>query len=108
MSDEARGIYRKYDIKRTDGSSERGGKHEECAYFVLDLEHDEFAGAALKAYAKACRKTRPRLAEDIEAIIEARFVPCGCREAMCPHVSAWAPNTSSEMAHRLMAESDKP
>ena len=104
-SDKSRGIYRKYNVTRTDGSSGPGGKHENCAYFVLDLEHDEFANVALKAYAKACRKTHPQLASDIDDIIAHEYRPCGCREAMCPHVSAFAPNTSSEMAHNLMDRS---
>jgi hypothetical protein len=62
-----RGICRKYNVTRTDGSSGPGGKHERCAYFVLDLEHDPYAVPALKAYAEACRGTHPQLAIDIEA-----------------------------------------
>ena len=99
-----RGIYHKYDVKRTDGSSEPGKKHEYCAYFVLDLEHDDFAIVALKAYAKACRKRCPALAADIDEIIAHRYQPCGCREAMCPHVSAFAPNSSGEMANYIMSK----
>lgn len=68
MGDTTRGIYRKFEITRTDGSSGPGGKHQNCAYFVLDLEHDEFAIAALRAYAKACRKSHPLLADDIDRI----------------------------------------
>lgn len=84
-----RGIYDKYNVERTDGSSKPGGKHDGCAYFVLDLEHDEFAIAALKAYAKACRREYPALADDITTIIEAhqyeQDVRCNCREIGCPH-----------------------
>lgn len=54
MSNE-RGIYRKYELRRTDGSSEPGGKHEKCSYFVLDITHDPHAIPALEAYAQACR-----------------------------------------------------
>lgn len=68
-TDETRGVFRKYDVTRTDGSSRAGGKHEDCAYFVLDLEHDPFAIPALKAYAKACRMTHPALAKDIGQIV---------------------------------------
>lgn len=67
MSDEKRGLYRKYDVKRTDGSSGPGGKHEHCAYFVLDLEHDPFAIPALRAYAEAARDTG--LADDVGRIV---------------------------------------
>lgn len=66
MNDDSRGLYRKYKIERTDGSSAPGGKHENCAYFVLDIQHDEFSEPALRAYAKACRERFPDLADDIE------------------------------------------
>ena len=56
-----RGIYRKFNVTRTDGSSEPGGKHEHCKYFVLDLEHDPFAKPALRKYAEACRETVKQL-----------------------------------------------
>lgn len=94
------GIYRKFDVKRTDGSSEPGGKHERCAYFVLDLEHDPFAIPALRAYAEACREGYPELARDLEKIVANAPSSCSCREAMCPHVS-W-PDGHSSMAHKLM------
>lgn len=98
-----RGIHAKFRVERTDGSSAPGGKHEHCAYFVLDLEHDPFAIPALTAYARACRKSHPDLARDIERIIENTPTPsCGCREAFCPHASI-APDGHSEMAHHLMA-----
>lgn len=58
-------IYHKFNVSRTDGSSEPGGKHQNCRYFVLDISHDPFAQYALKAYADACEKTYPMLAEDI-------------------------------------------
>lgn len=101
------GLHRKYDVKRTDGSSASGGRHERCSYFVLDLEHDEFAVPALKAYAKACRKTHPDLAADIDTIIESVPVRCGCREASCPHSlgKAFSPEGHSEMAAYLMHRS---
>ena len=31
------GIYRKFLVSRTDGSSRVGGKHEHCSYFVLRM-----------------------------------------------------------------------
>jgi hypothetical protein len=98
------GLHRKYQVTRTDGSSGEGGKHEHCAYFVLDLEHDEFAIPALKAYAKACRKTHPELADDLERIVATEPTRCACREAVCPHsmFRAFTPQTPSEMADSLM------
>lgn len=59
------GLYRKFKVERTDGSSAPGGKHEHCEYFVLDLTHDKFAIPALQAYAKACRGEYTALACDL-------------------------------------------
>jgi hypothetical protein len=68
MSDTNRGLYRKFEIRRTDGSSKPGGKHANCSYFVLDLTHDPFALPALRAYAEACRETHPYLATELERV----------------------------------------
>jgi len=65
MGEKNKGIYNKFDIRRTDGKSEPGQKHENCRYFVLDLDHDKFAAAALRAYAIACAKEHPKLSEDL-------------------------------------------
>ncbi len=67
--DAKRGLYHKFTIERADGSSERGGKHARCKYFVLDLTHDRFAMEALRAYADACREQFPALALDLSAIV---------------------------------------
>jgi NADPH-dependent ferric siderophore reductase len=101
MSD--RGIYRKYEVRRTDGT------HAECAYFVLDLACDEFAIPALKAYIRACKKTKPELARDLKTIIETRRTRCNCREISCPHSlgQAMLPDGPSEQAHIMMAEADE-
>jgi hypothetical protein len=69
MGDPTRGLFHKFSVTRTDGSSEPGGKHEGCNYFVLDIDHDEFAAAALKTYAQKCRKKYPLLAEDLDQIV---------------------------------------
>lgn len=63
------GIYDKYIVHRNDRSSEEGGKHEACRYFVLDLNHDKFALPALRAYAVACRSEYPHLADDLDALL---------------------------------------
>ena len=60
-----RGIYRKYEVRRCNDPE---GKHGQCKYFVLDLTHDEYAMAALRAYAKACRGGFQKLASDLDAI----------------------------------------
>lgn len=46
-SDTEQGLFQKFEVRRTDGSSEPGGKHEGCEYFVLDVDHDPHAEAAL-------------------------------------------------------------
>lgn len=64
-SDHTRGLYRKYNVHRTDGGSMKGAKHENCEYFVLDLTHDKHALAALQAYADSCKEEYPTLAHDL-------------------------------------------
>lgn len=65
MDDKTRGLYHKFNVERTDGSSEPGGKHHGCEYFLLDLMHDKHAYAALRAYIISCRKEYPLLADDL-------------------------------------------
>lgn len=62
---EQQGLFRKFEVRRTDGSDRRGGKHYGCRYFVLDVDHDQYAQAALTAYAAACEATHPKLARDL-------------------------------------------
>jgi len=62
---EPSGLYRKFVVERTNGSSGPGGKHEHCDYFVLDWMHDKFAIPAALAYAKACEAEYPELARDL-------------------------------------------
>ena len=69
MSEKTRGLYEKYEVARTDGTSDHGKKHFGCEYFVLDVNCDPFCVPALKAYAAACRAEYPQLADDVEAII---------------------------------------
>ncbi len=70
MKETSRGIYDKFQVKRTDGRSEPGEKHYQCEYFVLDLKHDRYAGAALRAYAIVCKKEYPTLSHDLHAIAD--------------------------------------
>ncbi len=61
------GVFRKFDVRRTDGTDQKpGDKHFNCVYFVLDVSHDKFAAAALRAYAEACHDELPELAGDVE------------------------------------------
>ncbi|QRR11815.1 hypothetical protein FPJ27_37060 (plasmid) [Burkholderia sp. MS455] len=61
------GLYRKFDVRRVDGSDQPGGKHHDSEYFVLDLKHDLHARAAIQAYAVACATTHPHLSVDLIA-----------------------------------------
>lgn len=62
---EQQGVFQKFEVRRTDGSSEPGGKHHDCRYFVLDVDHDVLAKPALQAYAAACAATHPDLSADM-------------------------------------------
>ncbi|WP_285905798.1 hypothetical protein [Pseudodesulfovibrio pelocollis] len=70
MGDKTRGIYKKFAVRRTDGSSRKGGKHHNCEYFVLDLTHDPHAIPAIRAYADSCRAEYPALAGDLDRIVD--------------------------------------
>jgi len=60
------GVFRKFDVRRTDGTDQKpGDKHFNCVYFVLDVSHDRYAAAALRAYAEACKGELPELAKDV-------------------------------------------
>lgn len=65
QDDKSRGLYRKFDVTRVDGSSGPDGKHHDCEYFVLDLSHDKHAEAELRAYAESCAAEFPQLAADL-------------------------------------------
>lgn len=66
------GIYEKFSVRRTDGTDNPGGKHENCRYFVLDLDHDKFSIPAILAYAEACSIEYPVLSVDLLAFANAR------------------------------------
>lgn len=66
MSDQERGLYSKYDVRRLNDTT---GKHDECEFFVLDLKHDKHAKHALIAYSIACREEYPILADDLLALV---------------------------------------
>lgn len=65
------GLFHKYSVERTDGSSTPGGKHFGDEYFVLNMTTDKHALPALKAYAKSCAIDYPVLAADLRAKLRA-------------------------------------
>lgn len=65
MGDRSKGLYGKFFVERSDGSSAPGGKHHDCEYFCLDLVHDKYAVPALRAYAEHCATEYPVLASDL-------------------------------------------
>ena len=67
--DTKHGLYDKFQVRRNDGSSGPGGKHEHCRYYVLDLDHDRFAPWAINAYALACETEYPELAKDLKMYV---------------------------------------
>lgn len=62
------GLYNKFSVKRTDGTSAPGEKHDGCEYFVLDIDHDPHARPALVAYADSCAAQFPALASDLRRL----------------------------------------
>lgn len=62
------GLHNKYKVTRADGSSEAGGKHEHCSYFVLDLTHDNCSASALFAYAISCKDKNPGLSSQLNEL----------------------------------------
>lgn len=69
MDDKTKGLYNKFIVTRTDGKSETGEIHENCRYFVLDLDHDPHAKSAILAYIKSC-KDYPLLRQDLKNLYE--------------------------------------
>lgn len=64
-----RGLYDKFIVKRID--ADPTGKHRDCWYFVLDLEHDPYAYAALDQYANSCLDKYPVLSYELKQKLKA-------------------------------------
>lgn len=125
--DEPKGLYRKFTVERSDGSSGHGKKHEHCEYFVLDWMHDKFAVPAMRAYAAACEADFPELAKDIRDQIGAAVVratpslvdnaragsePTLAPQCRCPFPRTECPGCglacpACEVARRLQSETPK-
>lgn len=73
---EQKGLYDKFDVSRRDGSSEEGGKHEGCRYFVLDLDHDKHVVRALEGYIRSLTLSGeyPELKKDLKEI-HSKMIP---------------------------------
>lgn len=70
MPDKTRGLYKKFNVTRVDGTDQKGGKHEGCHYLVLDLDHDPIARTAAIAYANEAHKAGYNdLSADIENLV---------------------------------------
>jgi hypothetical protein len=69
--DAKRGLYHKFEVTRIDGRDRPGEKHDRCDYFVLDMNHDQHAIPALRAYARSCREDFPNLARDLRSWLRA-------------------------------------
>lgn len=75
------GLYKKFNVTRTDGKDQPGAKHENDEYFVLNLTSDANAVPALAAYAEACQEKYPALADDLRkkvmtaVLADSEFVP---------------------------------
>lgn len=98
-ADNTRGVYEKFRVERTDGRSAPGEKHDGCAYFVLDLDHDPYAIPALRAYAEACAATHPGLSADVRKIVAARH-PGPVLSKLMLDATSPAPAVDSEAAKR--------
>ena len=70
LDDRKRGMYRKYFVRRLDDFA---GKHKNCCYHVLDIDHDPHAIPALEAYADSAEADGfTELAADIRRIVKSR------------------------------------
>ena len=65
------GLYKKFEVYRTDGRDQPGGDRAGAKYIVLDLTYDKHSRAALLAYADAVAVDYPVLAVEMKAFAEA-------------------------------------
>ena len=65
------GLYKKFEVYRTDGRDQPGGDRAGARYIVLDLTYDKHSRAALLAYADAVAVDYPTLAVEMKALAEA-------------------------------------
>lgn len=71
------GLYKKFEVYRTDGRDQLGGDRAGARYIVLDLTYDKHSRAALLAYADAVAVDYPVLAVEMKALADALdFAAC--------------------------------
>lgn len=63
-----------YQVRRNDGEDEPGGKHSSCTLLVLDIDCDKYARIALEAYASACEKELPLVAEELRSRLSVKHM----------------------------------
>ena len=73
-SNSEQGLYTKFRVARIDGRDVAGGDRHGARYFVLDLDHDEHALPAIRAYIESCEDEYPSLAGDLRAQVD-RIIP---------------------------------
>lgn len=62
------GLEPRYHVRKI---NDPDGKHDDCAFFVLDPKHDPIARVALQVYANTARKHgHVRLADDLEDLLQ--------------------------------------
>lgn len=98
MGDKTKGLINKFTVIRNDGKSSEGQKHHGCRYFVLDLDHDPHASAAILAYAESCKEEYPLLAMDLLSLdmqisIEEQFPASEREEHKCSQDKCGRPGT---------------
>ena len=65
------GLYKKFEVHRTDGRDQPGGDRAGAEYIVLDLTHCQFARAAALVYADKMARIYPQAADELRAVIAA-------------------------------------
>lgn len=63
------GLYRKFEVHRTDGRDQPGGDRAGAEYIVLDLTYCPFARAAALVYADKMAVDYPQAAAELRAVI---------------------------------------
>lgn len=66
MPEQSKGLYNKYKVERIDGKPGR----ENCQYFVVDVCHDPYGPAAVRAYIDALPDDFAQLKADLEKILQ--------------------------------------
>lgn len=70
IDEKEEGLLRKYSVRRIGDIND---KHQNCFFFVLDIDHDPIARSALKTYMDEARKAGyEKLADDLYARMRSR------------------------------------